>query len=116
MKNLFHKKGWNLGTNPSHVEPPSITLINKTYNGDSEKDFVKLKLRRDPMSSTSELYEFKISLFEHGDPEEFLLFICNFNMDIAAAGTLDMDVKTQYLCMIFRGETLPQFELLSADV
>ena len=50
------------------MEPPSITLINKTYNGDSEKDFVELKLRRDPMSSTSELYEFKMSLFDHGDP------------------------------------------------
>ena len=38
------------------------------------------------MSSTSELYEFKISLFDHGDPEEFIFFVRNFNGTPAATG------------------------------
>ena len=57
-----------------------------------------------------------MSLFDHGDPEEFLLFIKNFNMTLAATGTLDMDAKIHYLYTLVRGEELRQFELLSADV
>ena len=57
------------------MEPFPIPLIRETCNGKSDKDFVKLKLRRDPTSITSDLYEFNMSLFDHGNPEEFLLFI-----------------------------------------
>ena len=52
MKNVLYKKGWNSGTNPAHVEPLPIPLINETCNVKSDKDYVKLKLRRDPTSST----------------------------------------------------------------
>ena len=34
------------------------------------------------MSSTSDPYEFNMSLFDHGEPEEFLLFIRNFNITL----------------------------------
>ena len=43
-----------------------------------------------------DLYEFKMSLFDHGDPEEFMLFVRNFNMPLAATGMLDMDSNIQY--------------------
>ena len=59
-----------MDTNPAHVEPPPIPLIKEISTGKSDGDYVKLKLRRDPKSSTSDLYEFMISLFDHGDPEE----------------------------------------------
>ena len=88
MKNVLHKRGWNLGTNPAHVEPTPILLTKETYNGKSEKDYVKLKLRRDHTSSTMDLYEFNISLFDQGEPEELLLFIRNFNMTFLETGTL----------------------------
>ena len=91
MKNVSHNKGWILGINPSHVEPLTITLIKETYNGKPDKDFVKLKLRRYPTSSTSDLYKFKMYLFEHGEPDEFLLFIRNPNMNLVVTGTLEMD-------------------------
>ena len=55
------------------------------------------------MSSTSDLYEFKMSLFDHGQPEEFLFFIHNFSMTLAATGTLEMNAKIQYLHTLFRG-------------
>ena len=42
------------------MEPPPITLIKKTYNDKSDEDFVKLKLRRDPMSSKLDLYELNL--------------------------------------------------------
>ena len=57
-----------------------------------------------------------MSLFEHGEPEEFLLFICNFNMTLAATGKLEMDVKVQYIHTLVHGEALFQFDLLSVDI
>ena len=57
------------------------------------------------MSSTSDLYEFKVSLFDHGDPEEFLLLILNFNMTLTVTGTLDMYVKIKYLRMMSTGKS-----------
>ena len=64
----------------------------------------------------SDLYEFNMYLFDHGNTEEFLLFIRNFNMNLAATGTLDMDENIQYLCTLVLGEALRQFDLLSADL
>ena len=100
MKNVSHKKRWNSGTNPSHVEPPLILLTRETCNGKSEEAFVKLKLPRDPKSSTSDLYAVNIYFFDNGKPEEFMLFIRNFNTTIAVIGMLHMDVKIRYLCML----------------
>ena len=57
-----------------------------------------------------------MSLFDHGEPEEFLLFIHNFKMTPAATGTLETDTKIQCLCRLFCGEALCQFESLYADV
>ena len=80
------------GTQP-HVEPSPIPIIRENHDGKRDKEFVKLKLRRDPTLHMSDLYEFKMSLFENGEPVEFLLFVCNFNMNLAASGTLDAGVK-----------------------
>ena len=57
-----------------------------------------------------------MSLFDFGKPEEFLLFIRNFNMTLETIETLYMEPKIQYLCTLVRGEALRQFDLLSADV
>ena len=68
IKNFSHKKGWNLGMTPSHVEPPPIPLIKVTYDGKPDKYFIKNKLLRDLTPSTSDFYEFRISLFDNGEP------------------------------------------------
>ena len=52
-------------------------------------------------------------LFDNGEPEEFLLFIRNFNMTLATSGTLEAGAKYQYLCNIFCREALRHFESLS---
>ena len=79
--------------NQAHVEPPQIPLIKGTYSGNSEKDFVKLKLCRDPTSNTSYPNEFSIYLFDNGGLETFLLYVRNFNMNLAATGTLETGAK-----------------------
>ena len=105
-----------MDTNPAHVEPPPIPLVKEMSTGKSNEDYVKLKLHRYPTSNTSDLYEFRISLFDHGDPEKFLLFIRNLKMTLEATGTLKTDVKVQYLRTIVHRETLRQFDFLSSDV
>ena len=72
IKNVFHKKGWGADTKPDRVKPPQIPLVKQTSTGKSYGDYVKLKLRKDPTFSTPDLYDFRISLFEHVNPEEFL--------------------------------------------
>ena len=44
------------------------------------------------------------------------MFVRNFQMTLAATGTLDMKAKVHYICTLVRGEFLLQFDLLSADV
>ena len=86
-----------------HIEPTRISLIKENHNGKSDKDFVKLKMSWDPTSSTSDLYEFKMYLFQNGKPERFLLFISNFNKSIAESVMLEAGAELQYLCDIVRG-------------
>ena len=71
MKNFSHKKCCNLGRTLVQVEPLPIPLVEGKYDGNLEKYFVKLKLCKYPTSGTSDLYEFRMSLFGNGDPEEF---------------------------------------------
>ena len=88
MKKVFHKKGWGMETNTVNLEPPLIPLIKETSTGKSDGDYVKLKLRRDLKYSTLDLYEFIMSLFDHVKPEEFLLFVRNFQMTLADIGMI----------------------------
>ena len=69
------------------------TTMKTVYHKKGCKYFVKLKLRRDPTASTSDLYRFRMYLFDNGDTEEFLLFVCNFNMTPVASGTLETGTK-----------------------
>ena len=57
-----------------------------------------------------------MSLLDNGELEEFLLFVRNFNMTLAASGTLDVDVKCQCIRTLFHREVLRQFDSLSTDV
>ena len=70
MNNISHNNTWNVGVKQVQVEPPPIK---SKHDDKSDQDFVKLKLRRDPMSEKSDLYEFQMALFDNGYPEEFLI-------------------------------------------
>ena len=61
-----------------HVDPPLITPIKSKNITKLDKYSVKIKLRRDPMTEKLDLYEFKMALFDNGDPEELFLFVRNF--------------------------------------
>ena len=57
-----------------------------------------------------------MSLFDNGEPEEFLSFVRNFDTTLAASETLEVDANFQYLLTLGRRDALRQFDLLSADV
>ena len=116
MNNILCRKKWITDVLEKHVESPPIHLIKSKHDDNSDKDFVKLKLSRDPASENSELYEFKIALFDNVDQEQFLLIFRNFNVALEVAGKLKIIVKVQYLRMIVCGEALRQFDSLSAEV
>ena len=62
------------------------------------------------------LYEYKIALFDNGEPEELFLFIHNFHMNLETSGTLTAGAKIQYICMLVRVKALSQLGKLSVEV
>ena len=83
MKKISHNKSQITVSVQIHVEPTHIALIKINNNEKLGKDCVKNKLRRDPTSEKSDLYEFKMALFENGKTEE-LFFLWKFQMNIKA--------------------------------
>ena len=63
MNNVSHKKGWLSGAMHVHVYPPPIYPIKNELESKSENFLTKILLRH-PMSATSDLYEYKMALFE----------------------------------------------------
>ena len=66
MKNISHKKIWRTGAVQINVDPPPIPRIKIKNDMKAEKYCVKIKLRRDNTSEKSDLYEFKMALFNNG--------------------------------------------------
>ena len=103
MNNGLHRNKRIVVVAEQHLDPPHTPLVKINRDDKSDKDFVKLKLNRDPTSGKSGLYEFKIALFLIGKTEEFLLFVCNFKMTLEASGTLETAAKAQYICTLVCG-------------
>ena len=54
-------------------------------------------------------------LLDHGEMEELILFVWNFQKTLSATVTLEMEANVQYFCTLIRGEALRKFDLVSAD-
>ena len=67
------------------------------------------------MSIKSDLYEFRMYLFDHSEPEDFILFVKFFQMIIAATKTIETEANIQCFCTLVCGEALRHFNLVSAD-
>ena len=48
--------------------------------------------------------------------KSFCFFVRNFNINLVATGTLDMEGNIQYLFMPVCGESFRRFESFSADI
>ena len=116
MKIVLNKKSCCTDAVKIHVDPPPINLIKSKNDAKWENYCVKIKLRRDPTSEKSDLYEFKMSLFDNGNTEEFLLFVWNFQMNLKASGELSTSKNIQYLVTLLRREALRQIYMFSVEV
>ena len=105
-----------MGVVQVHMKTPQIPLIKNNHRDKREKDCVKLQLNRDPTSDKLDLCEFKMTLHDNGDTEDFMFFVRHFNTTPAASGTLEIYAKVQYLHTLVSGELLCWFHLLSAGV
>ena len=51
------------------MDPPPIPLIKNRNDDKSDQYYIKIKVRRDPMSEKLDLYKLKMTLFDNGEPE-----------------------------------------------
>ena len=116
MKNVSNKNNCNQVTVQVYTKQPPIPVIKSNSNKKLDKYCVKNKLLRYPMSEKSYLYEFKMALFDNGDPEELLLFISNFITTLEESGMLVSGAKIQYLHTLLRGEASRQIDTFSFNV
>ena len=58
-----------------HMDPPPTPLIKSRHDDKSDKYFVKLKLRSDPTSAKSDLYEFKMDLYDNVKLGDFFVLL-----------------------------------------
>ena len=93
MKHFLHKKGFHTGAVQIHVEPPPITWMKSKNDRKAEIYSEKIKSCRDLTSDKSDLYEFKMALFNNGRLEEFLLFSWNFIMALDTSEMIAANTK-----------------------
>ena len=69
MKKISHKNICHNGSVQIHVDPPPITLIKSNLDLKMERDYMKTKLHRSPMSEKLDRYKFQMALFDNGETE-----------------------------------------------
>ena len=112
MEKILNNKGWIYGAVQINVETPTIPTIRGNIDKKLQKCYVKTKFCINTTSGTSEMYEFKIDLFDNGDTEEFLLFQRNYQITIESTGSITMGEKIQYVHTWLLGEYLLGYETL----
>ena len=71
-------------------------------------DIIKIKMRRDPVSGTSETYKLKVQIFENGKPEEFLQTMKDLKTGI--------DRTVQFQSTILYREAMRKFDIIIGQV
>ena len=71
---------------------------------------------RDPASATSETYELKVQTFKNGKPEESHQIMKDFKTGIDGTGTNSASGEIQFLCTLFCGEALREFDFITNQV
>ena len=69
MNHISPMKGYIYRAVQIQVYPSPIPLIKIKLDMKSKKDYIKIKLCRNPMLEKSGMYEIKLALFDNGDPD-----------------------------------------------
>ena len=100
------KNRWLNGDFHARIKPPPIPIIMATEEKVEECNIIKMKMRQDPVSATSETSELKFQTFDNGKPEEFLHIMKEFKTATDGTGTTSTTRKTQFIHTMLRGEAL----------
>ena len=90
----------------TRIEPPNPPLIKATNGNTEETNIIKIKMRQDPVSSTSDTYKLNFQTLENVKPEEFLQTTKDFKTAIDRIGNTSATVQNQFLRTILRRESL----------
>ena len=116
MNNISHNKIWRTGALQIHMESTPIPLIKSKNDDKSDKDSEEINCISILLQKNSIFMKFKTPLFDKVDPEEFLLFVSNFQLTLKDSVALAASAKTKYLCTLLRGEALCQLDTLYVEV
>ena len=97
---ISHNANWLSSDIHAHIEPQINTLIKVELGEERTINIIKFKMRRNPTSAISETYNINISMFEDGQPEEFLALLNNFSIAIDGTGTTSPSGRINYVSMI----------------
>ena len=87
----------------ARIETPPIPLIKATNVNTEETKIIKINMRQDPASATSDTYELKVQTLENCKPEEFLQMMKNFKTDVVRTGTTSTTGTIQFICTMLCG-------------
>ena len=88
------------------IEPPPIPTIKNEIDDVSECDIIKIKIHQNLSDANSETYKLNIAMFEHEQPEEFLMLMKCFNSAVDGTNTNLEAGKIYYLLTLLGGEEL----------
>ena len=88
MVNVSMNKIWCTGAVKIHAGPLPKPLIKGKLDSKTERYFVKIELRRDPMLYKYDMYEFKMALFGIVKTGEFIFPLRNYNMVLEEFGVM----------------------------
>ena len=71
---------------------------------------LKVKMKRKSIPSASETYNMNISMFNDGQPDEFLALLNNFKIEIDGTGTTSPPGRINYLLTMLCGQALREFD------
>ena len=91
-----------------HIEPPPTPLIN--IKNDKKLDKYRVQQKIGTFMSLT------LPCVKNGNPDKFLLFVRNSQINLESSGTLATGAKIQYHRTIVSGEALRQLDMLSVEV
>ena len=98
--NIQENPNWLRYDIQTHIGHIPIPLTNANEEEERAIHILKVKIRRNQVSSMSKTYKLKMAVFKNDQPEELLGFLNNFNNSIDVNVDATVAGWINYLCTI----------------
>lgn len=96
----------------AYIEPPESPLI-KVEPEEIRKKHYQVRILEKPLTTASETCKINKSTFDYGQPEELLVLLRNFQIEIDGTGTTTASGRINYLHTMIRGTSLRELDKLA---